>query len=68
MILEKSHIISPHIYNFCRESQDTVFTKEIDIKIWSKCKYNVSIFYLIASYIFLSDNELSMCDGCQKNI
>lgn len=36
MILEKSHIISPHIYNFCREAQDTVFTKEIDIKIWSK--------------------------------
>ncbi|CAC5377737.1 Out at first protein [Mytilus coruscus] len=36
LILEKSNIISPKIFNFCRDARDTVFTKEIDIKIWSK--------------------------------
>lgn len=39
LILEKSNIISPKIFNFCRDARDTVFTKEIDIKIWSKCEY-----------------------------
>ncbi|XP_076110173.1 out at first protein-like [Mytilus galloprovincialis] len=36
LILEKANIISPKIFNFCRDARDTVFTKEIDIKIWSK--------------------------------
>ncbi|GFO32981.1 out at first protein-like [Plakobranchus ocellatus] len=58
--LEKALVISPHIYNLCKEAKDGVFTQESDLKTISKSldkDYNT----LISATSDLSPNKYSHC-------
>lgn len=35
--LDKSQVISPVIYDMCRDAKETTFTKEADLTLLSKC-------------------------------
>jgi len=36
--VNKLHLLSPHLYNICKEAKDTVFAQEADMRTWSRCK------------------------------
>ena len=40
--LNKGHLISPHLYNICRDAVDTTYFQENDLKTISRCKSKCS--------------------------
>ena len=43
--LNKGHLISPHLYNICRDAVDTTYFQENDLKTISRCKSKRSLVF-----------------------
>lgn len=74
--LEKSHVISPYIYNICREAHDKIYARDADLRILSRSlgkDYNTlrssTTQYIPSKYSHCRDiTDLSKPCCCQYEI